>query len=996
VNQLIGAKREDEMRWIAHGKTIGLLAGVVWTLTPILLPLVTFTLFSLLGGRLTTTTAFTALALFDVLKVPVNLLPQTIQFLTQLAVSMRRIRDLLMAEERKVPVPDAGGTAILVERATLAWPKKSSEEVPRGALPLVEDTVRLKDLNLTVQRGDLCMVVGPVGVGKTTILRGLLHELTVQGAVRVSGRVAYCSQVPWIMSTTVKENILFGKPFNEKEYKRVIRATALDTDIAQFEHGDATEIGDRGLNLSGGQKARLSLARAAYSDADVILLDDVIAAVDAHVAEHLMEKCIAGGPGLHDPLLHGKTRVVVTNSHRWLKQASVVCALVEADGECQIAACGKPTEVMRIAKEQGLDLGTIDSEAPEQPSLGRRQTSVDDVDASSKEKKEQTGANKAAREEDREVGTVRLHVWKTYATVLGVHWLVLLLSAYVLGTCLQTGAVGWLAFWSRHSAAEPWFYLEIYATLLLATALNVFIRQAIFRMASLRASRALHDGAIRAVFRAPMSWLDTTPSGRVINRMSSDLQKVDMMLQGTMQFLMLSAFNVLAAFAVVIVVVPVAVLIVLPMLYVYYKIQGVYRASSRELQRLEGIAKTPIYSEFSEALAGLSTIRAYKHESTFCEKNGKNLERQLRVLLCLQAASAWLSLRLGLIGSSIVACVVFSAVAYPGLLNPAIVGMAINYSLNVTDALNSLLQTFTNAEVNLVSLERVDAYRSLESEGETTGGPAAGTWPSAGEVRFEAVELRYRQGLPLVLKGVTFTVPGGSSCGIVGRTAAGKSSLLVALLRLAPCEKGCIRIDGVDLATVGLHTLRHALALIPQDPVLFSGTLAYNLDPLGEYGADGLMALLERLQLGETVRSRAEDGKPPLEIDVTGGGENFSVGQRQLLCLGRALLRRTRVMLLDEATASVDPQTDELIQKTLAEQMDEQRATLLCIAHRINTILSYDRVLVMEHGQVAEQGLVTELCADRATKFHALVEASGCVPPPTSGASKAKSKARGA
>merc|ERR1719163_1920125 len=439
VNQLIGAKREDEMRWIAHGKTIGLLAGVVWTLTPILLPLVTFTLFSLLGGRLTTTTAFTALALF---------------------------------EELKVPVPDAGGTAILVERATLAWPKKSSEEVPRGAL-------RLKDLNLTVQRGDLCMVVGPVGVGKTTILRGLLHELTVQGAVRVSGRVAYCSQVPWIMSTTVKENILFGKPFNEKEYKRVIRATALDTDIAQFEHGDATEIGDRGLNLSGGQKARLSLARAAYSDADVILLDDVIAAVDAHVAEHLMEKCIAGGPGLHDPLLHGKTRVVVTNSHRWLKQASVVCALVEADGECKIAACGKPTEVMRIAKEQGLDLGTIDSEAPEQPSLGRRQTSVDDVDASSKEKKEQTGANKAAREEDREVGTVRLHVWKTYATVLGVHWLVLLLSAYVLGTCLQTGAVGWLAFWSRHSAAEPWFYLEIYATLLLSTALNVFIRQAI-------------------------------------------------------------------------------------------------------------------------------------------------------------------------------------------------------------------------------------------------------------------------------------------------------------------------------------------------------------------------------------------------------------------------------------------------------------------------------------------------------------------------------------
>merc|ERR1719199_1108840 len=334
-------------------------------LTPILLPLVTFTVFSMMGGHLTTTTAFTALALFDVLKVPVHLLPQTIQFLTQLAVSMKRIRDLLLAQEREVPAPESGGPAIAVDGATLAWPKKSSEEVPRGELPKVEDTVRLKDLNLTVQRGQLCMVVGPVGVGKTTILRGILHELTVQGCVRVSGRVAYCSQVPWIMSTTVKENILFGKPFNEKEYKRVIRATALDTDIAQFEHGDATEIGDRGLNLSGGQKARLSLARAAYSDADVILLDDVIAAVDAHVAEHLMEKCIAGGPGLHDPLLHGKTRVVVTNSHRWLKQADVVCALVEADGEGKIAACGKPSEVMKIAKEKGLDLGDA-SEVPDQ------------------------------------------------------------------------------------------------------------------------------------------------------------------------------------------------------------------------------------------------------------------------------------------------------------------------------------------------------------------------------------------------------------------------------------------------------------------------------------------------------------------------------------------------------------------------------------------------------------------------------------------------------
>jgi ATP-binding cassette subfamily C (CFTR/MRP) protein 1 len=332
-----------------------------------------------------------------------------------------------------------------------------------------------------------------------------------------------------------------------------------------------------------------------------------------------------------------------------------------------------------------------------------------------------------------------------------------------------------------------------------------------------------------------------------------------------------------------------------------------------------------------------------------------------------------------MIGALLVACVTLVSVSNHRLISPALVGVAINYALNVTDALNGLLQTFTNSEINLVALERIDAYRALPPEDSAVDAPGTADgsveWPEKGEIAFDSVEMRYREELPLVLKGVTFTVPGGSSCGIVGRTGAGKSSLLVAVLRLAPCEKGVIRIDGVDVSTLSLHTLRHALALIPQDPVLFSGTLRYNLDPLGEYADSKLWELLERVNLADLVRERGPDDK--LAADVTGGGENYSVGQRQLLCLARALLRRTKIMLLDEATASVDLATDGVIQATLTEQLAERQATLMCIAHRIHTILTYDRVIVMEHGKVAEMGLVKDLVDDKSSQFAALAAASG-------------------
>jgi len=424
---------------------------------------------------------------------------------------------------------------------------------------------------------------------------------------------------------------------------------------------------------------------------------------------------------------------------------------------------------------------------------------------------------------------------------------------------------------------------------------------------------------------------------------------------------------------VVLSVVPIVLVIVIPIFLAYYYVQKQYRSSSRELQRLESIARTPIYAEFGEALKGLHTLRGYGKEQRFKDRHETATAKQLRVLMLLSGASQWLSFRLSFMGALVVAVVTLFVVSFPTAINAALVGLALNYALQVTDSLNGLLQAFTNAEINLVSMERIDVYGSLENEGPVTlPGDSARVWPTQGRVVFTDVALRYRPELPLVLTGVTLEIPGGSSCGIVGRTGAGKSSLLVALLRLAPLEAGRIEIDDTDIATVGLHTLRQRVALIPQDPVLFSGSVRYNLDPFNEHADDVLWALLDKVQIGEAVRSR--EGLPS---KVETGGENFSVGQRQLLCLARALLRSAKVVLLDEATASVDRATDDLLQAVLAQEVKSARATLLVIAHRIHTILNFDRVLYLEGGEKKEMGPVKELFHDKKSKFHALARDDG-------------------
>lgn len=1092
ICDLLNKKREEELEHITRMKYTGLMAGIAWTLTPILLPLVTFGVFVLVGGQLTASVAFTTLALLDVLRVPVNLIPQTIQFLTQMAVGMKRISDLLKAEEvsevviggpgasvaqaistndrARDPLLDGaadaplvpneyrrcleprGDIAVRVRGGSFIWKevvpidmgkgkgggkgkgkgkgegksngkgkgnhegnsavggagevgegngKGKGKEMSRGSAATstgsrendgASETTNapqgITGVDVTIPPGALVFVIGRVGAGKSTFLAGLLNEVNREaGTVEVNGKVAYCPQQAWIKNGSIRENILFDAPFNKRRYEEVAHSCALDADFDQLDEGDETIIGERGINISGGQKQRVSLARAVYSGSDILILDDVLSAVDAHVAQHLMEKCIAGAPdGSKRPILRDRTRILVTHQIHYAHLADFV-AVIE-DGK--LKAFGTPKDLQSkgigdLSKYVNAELCGTDAPPSEQvlergttPVL-TREISEETKESSGKEKKKEK-PKQLMQEEDRETGGVSMKVWSTYVIVLGASMVSMLFIAYVIGNGLQVAGTFCLATWSGDpgSTNQMW-YLGIYTAVMLSSGASVFVRQIIGLIASVRASRKLHKDAIHALFKSPMSFFDTTPTGRIINRLSSDLQKVDLVLQGNMQFFLMAGFNLIFGIIAVFYQAPWAVLVVIPMPFAYYHIQKCYRASSRELQRIESISKTPIFQEFDEALQGVSTIRSWRAINRFGRGSEEKMQRNLRVTYLLSGTSFWLSIRLGIIGNVIVAAVAFLAIMQGhSPMSAGLVGFGLKYALQVTEMLSSFLQSFTNVEIALISMERMAAYAKLtpEEDGRASVQQVRSTteiWPSVGAISFNNATMSYRPGLDPVLKGIDVQIYGGQSVGIVGRTGAGKSSLLVALFRLADLSSGSIAIDGRNIAEVDLNSLRSSIAIIPQDPVLFSGTLRFNLDPFDECEDFMLLDMLGKVELLEFVQNK-EDG---LLMTVMARGENLSVGQRQLICLARALLRKARILVLDEATASVDNQTDELIQRTLHDQAKENKMTVLTIAHRIHTILQHDMVLLMDDGKAAEFGRVEDLQRNPVSKFRALCDDAG-------------------
>ncbi|XP_037327748.2 ATP-binding cassette sub-family C member 10 [Pungitius pungitius] len=972
--------RERELQHLKALKYLDAMCVYTWAALPVVVSILTFVTFVLLGHQLTAAKVFTTLALVGMLIVPLNAFPWVLNGVLEAKVSLERIQGFFKLTNQDlrghygVVPPEDGETAILLSQGTFSW--RGPEGPPPDKEGGATGSLLLRGLNLHVAKGSLVAVVGKVGCGKSSLLAALTGELSrLSGVVYVAGRevgFGLASQEPWVQHASVRDNILFGRDYDPAFYQAVVEACALSDDLNVLPSGDRTEVGENGVTLSGGQKARLALARAVYMDKDIYLLDDPLAAVDADVAEHLMRRCVM-------ELLGGKTRILCTHRVEFVHRADAVVLM--DDGK--IVRTGTPAEILplveAVPKKRKNDDNVKERDGVEQQ--GGEPAPPPGVCAA--HAPDPPGA------EQKQVGGLAWRVYRTYWVAVGGALSASILMSLLLMQASRNVSDWWLSHWIselRNNGSPPtngssWgasscsrlllfspgglmsplsslspsavtpdvsFYLTVYGSLAGANTVFTALRAFLFAYGAVGAAAAIHDRLLDRVLQATASFFDTTPTGRVLNRFSSDLYAVDDSLPFILNILLANAFGLLGVLVVIGYGLPWVLVLALPLALLYHRTQRFYRHTSRELKRLCSVTLSPVYSHFSETLSGLGTIRASGSAPRFEDELARRLEQNQRCLFLANAAAQWLGIRLQLIGVAVVTGLGVLAVVQHryNSVDPGLVGLSLSYALSITSLLCGLVSSFTQTEMQLVSVERTEEYSTrLPTEPQHQNTQLPPSWPQRGLLEFRGASLSYRDGLPDALDGVSLVVRPGEKVGIVGRTGSGKSTLFLALFRMVELNRGQILLDGLDISAVGLAQLRSRLAIIPQDPFLFSGTVRENLDPCGRHPDRRLLEVVDQCHLGPVVLRMGG-----LDAEVGERGKSFSVGQRQLLCLARALLTRAKVLCIDEATASVDPKTDKLLQQTIRETFEDQ--TVLTIAHRTNTIMDCDRVLVMHAGKV--------------------------------------------
>ncbi|KAJ1419431.1 P-loop containing nucleoside triphosphate hydrolase protein [Ochromonadaceae sp. CCMP2298] len=852
----------------------------------------------------------------------------------------------------------------------------------------------LRDLSFSIKKGELVAVVGSVGSGKSSLLNGLLGEMLLQkGSVAVQGSIAYCDQRPWIINDTVQANIVFGLPFDEERFDNALFAANLEDDILVLPGGINTQIGERGINLSGGQKARVALARAIYRDADIYLLDDPLSAVDAHVGQFLFHE------GLRRAL-KGKTRILVTHQTHLLPDCDKIVVL--DNGKVRGVGTYEELQQRGINVEDLLyqqanagpeaeafaeicEVATTADSAPASAPVSSTNTSIDGAHLQLKEKsmrqatarKADTRATTINSKEERSQGDVTTEIYSYYLRAGGAFLFSVLLLCVAISQVFTLLASFWLAEWGQTardreeedralSTSRNVWYLNIFAALSCGTLLFYLIRSIILANHRMVASRVLHEGLLKVTLFAPVAFFDVTPTGRVLNRFSSDLQKIDEEIAQSMSQGLNSLANVLGAVGAVAGATKGTFLVLVPPVAFFYRsVQKYFTGTNTAVSRLEAISRSPIYADFSQALSGMTTIRAYADSERFINGLEDGVDSNSVANMTQQAASQWLAIRLDLIGASISFFIAVLAVAVPGFIPPGSLGLALSYSFQLTSYLKFLVRMVATIESQMNAVERVKYYMdNIEEEGSDKvslpDGDIPEDWPSKGVVTAVGLQMRYRDG-PLVLKGVDFNVKGGEKVGLAGRTGSGKSSLMVGLFRIQELAEGSIFIDGLDTSKIPLRLLRSKLGIIPQEPVMFSASVRFNLDPFSEHSDAKIWEVLSSINMKEHILTMP--GK--LSEEVAEGGSNFSAGQRQLVCIARALLRNPKILILDEATASIDNETDALVQRMVKEQF--KNCTVLTIAHRLNTIIDSDKIMVMDDGLLGEYDSPKRLLGEDAS-----------------------------
>ncbi|KAF8638952.1 hypothetical protein AX16_010426 [Volvariella volvacea WC 439] len=1002
MRRIFETRNDHELKLLKKIGVVTALNTTLWTGIPLLVAFSSFATAAATSSKaLTADIIFPAISLFMLLQFPLAMFSQVTSNIIEAAVSISRLSSFLNANELQ---PDAckiimkpslhyGDEVLVIKDADFSWHKESSEPTLDG-------------INLTLKKGELVGIFGRVGAGKSSLLSAIIGDMIKrEGEVTLYGSIAYAPQNPWILSSTIRENIVFSHEYDETFYNLVIQACALEPDLALFPDGDLTEVGEKGITLSGGQRARIALARAVYARADLVLLDDCLAAVDSHVARHIFDNVI----GPHG-ILGTKARILVTHSIAFVKQFDQLIFLRQGVilefGHFDEITRNENAEISKLIRGHGADSGSgsstprfISGTATPESELAVTSDKIEFHSTGQSEKLKHRDSFKRATlvplgparlsggglsKEHIEKGRVKLRVYWLYiqaASKLGF-------SLFLLATVLQQAASVFgtlvLRAWGEHNQevgdnSDMFRFLLYYGLFsLLSTLLGGLSSVVLWVFCTLRSARKLHDSMLNALMHAPLSYFELTPTGRVLNLFSRDIYVIDQVLARVIQGMFRTSAVCLSILVVIGASFSPFLIAVIPLGWFYLSVMKYYLATSRELKRLDAVSRSPIFAWFSESLAGLSTIRAFHQQSVFIHANNCRVDRNQMCYLPSIAVNRWLSVRLEFVGAMIifiVSMLALSTLVTSGV-DAGLVGLVLSYALNTTSSLNWVVRSASEVEQNIVSVERILHQTEVAPEAplELEEQRPPSLWPSQGKVEFQDYSAKYRQELDLVLRNVSFVINPGEKVGICGRTGAGKSSLLLALFRIIEPTSGRIIIDSVNIMNIGLHDLRSAISIVPQSPDMFEGTLRENIDPVGVYPDDAIWQALDQVHLKTFVQGLSEG----LDYHVHEGGSSLSAGQRQLLCFARALLRKCKILVLDEATSAVDLDTDQAIQEIIRGPAFGNM-TILTIAHRLNTIIDYDRILVMSIGKVVEFDRPHILLDKKETLFYTLAQEAGLV-----------------